>query len=50
MTDFPARRVDDRELRTELALARQIVGEAPRMLAGGAQLLGQWMHSSESTE
>ena len=50
MTEFPARRVDDRKLRAELALTRQVVGDAPRMLAGGAQLLGQWMHSSESTE
>ena len=50
MTKFPARRVDDRELRAELALTRQVVGDAPRMLAGGAQLLGQWMHNSESTE
>ena len=32
MPDFPARRIDDRELRPELALAGEVVGHAPRAL------------------
>jgi hypothetical protein len=41
MADFPPRRVDDRELWAELAIAREVVGDAPGSFAGIAQLRDQ---------
>src|SRR5262245_4915605 len=41
MTYLPARRIDDREPRPELALAGEVVGDAPGAAAGRPQLLEQ---------
>ena len=49
MADLPARRVDEREPRTELARAAQAVGHAAQVRARGAKLLDQRLrHASES--
>ena len=45
MPDFPARRIDDREHRPELALAAQVVGDAPGVLARGFQRLDKASHA-----
>jgi hypothetical protein len=41
MADFPARRIDDREARAELALAAEVVGDAAGVLARRFQLVEQ---------
>jgi hypothetical protein len=49
MPDFPTRRIDDRELRAELALAAEVVGDAPEVRARRAQLFDQFgRHAAES--
>lgn len=50
MPDFPAWRVDDRKLRAELALPAEVVGEAARVLARGAQLGGKLLHTPQFNE
>ena len=50
MPDFPARRIDDRELRPELALAGEIVGDAARVRPRGAQPFHQGTHPAQSSE
>jgi hypothetical protein len=49
MPDLPARRIDDRELRAELALAGEIVGEAPCMVPRRSQPCFK-IHNHESSE
>jgi hypothetical protein len=39
MPELPARRIDDRELRPELAFAAQVIGNSPRPLARGTQFV-----------
>ena len=51
MTDFPARRIDDREHRAELALAFEIVGDKPGTAARVAELCKEiGAHAFESNE
>jgi hypothetical protein len=48
--DFPARRIDDRKLGPELALPAEVVGEAARVLACGAQSGGKLLHLAQFNE
>ena len=52
MPHFPARRIDDREQRAELALAGEVVDHAPRALARCAQVPDQLggVHRPQSSE
>ena len=49
MPDLQARRIDDLELRHELAAACEIVGDAARVLARGTQP-GFQLHERQSSE
>jgi hypothetical protein len=52
MTHLPARRIDDRQQRAELALAGEVVDHAPRALARFAQLPDQvgGFHREQSSQ
>lgn len=50
MPDFPAWRIDDRKLRAQLALPAEVVREAARVLARGAQLGGKLLHTPQFNE
>lgn len=50
MSNLPAGWIDDRQLRAELALAAEIVGDAARMGPGCAQTGCKIIHGYESSE
>jgi hypothetical protein len=50
MTDFPARRIDDRELRPELALAGEIVRDAPGVVPRCPEPGSKLFHKRKSSE
>jgi hypothetical protein len=50
MPDLPARRIDDRELRPELALAGKVIGDAARMLACFFQPKRKLLHTFQSNQ
>jgi hypothetical protein len=50
MADLPARRIDDRELRAELAAAAKIVGDPPGVLSRPAQPRRKVFHRRQSSE